>query len=164
MVLFELVMRELPWQELETEHQIMFAVTVKELTPQMPEDQVQPALLALMKSCWAMDPTIRPSFAAVMEQLAQLDGIHPIKVIPQQASANLVLPTNDQHMSVQSYTAETSTIGGPNTAQHLTNFSYIATTATAGPSTAGGLNTRTTPGSDGSATAPPSKVVHPISK
>ncbi|XP_044479033.1 serine/threonine-protein kinase CTR1-like [Mangifera indica] len=69
-ILWELVTLQQPWKNL-TPMQVIGAVAFRGQRLEIP-DSVHPALATLIESCWADDPTSRPSFLDVIEILQQL--------------------------------------------------------------------------------------------
>eukprot|EP00055_Hartaetosiga_balthica_P016209 m.101006 g.101006 ORF g.101006 m.101006 type:complete len:1306 (-) comp9054_c0_seq8:766-4683(-) len=72
-VLWEVLTRKLPYEELRFTSQIM-AVVLRGERPDIPEEmwENEPDYLALVTKCWDQDPDERPTFNEIEKQLAQL--------------------------------------------------------------------------------------------
>ena len=62
---------EQPWAKLMSPIQVIFALTINQERPPLP-DCVPQGLRALICACWAEEPAERPPFTAVHETLVQL--------------------------------------------------------------------------------------------
>ena len=73
MTLYELFTRRLPFEDMQDE-QVMKAVCSDDARPDLAllDDGMHPAGVAIMKECWATDPSRRPSFEAISRQLHEL--------------------------------------------------------------------------------------------
>ena len=74
-IVYEIVTRSKPWKDLSP-HQIMYKMTMQGHRLVMPEG-VQPEILALVNDCWNEEPSLRPSFATIINLLLQLSVITP---------------------------------------------------------------------------------------
>lgn len=78
-ILYEIVTREKPWGHLQMPQQVLFMI-FKGHRLEMPEG-VQPEILSLAQDCWQEDPTLRPSFATIIERLSKLKSIAPPQTV-----------------------------------------------------------------------------------
>ncbi|KZV57514.1 hypothetical protein F511_32342 [Dorcoceras hygrometricum] len=69
-ILWELVTKQQPWSGLSPA-QVVGAVAFQNRRLVIPQN-TSPILASLMESCWADDPTLRPSFADIVETLKKL--------------------------------------------------------------------------------------------
>lgn len=69
-ILWELVTLRKPWRN-STPSQVISAVGFKGKRLEIPKN-VNPMVAALIETCWAEEPEIRPSFPSIMETLQQL--------------------------------------------------------------------------------------------
>jgi hypothetical protein len=69
-VLWELMLRKLPYEHLRTSWAIRDAVVAGERPPLPPPPHAfPPAYTELMRACWAQDAAARPPMAAAVDQL-----------------------------------------------------------------------------------------------
>mmetsp|Transcript_30239 Transcript_30239/g.76059 ORF Transcript_30239/g.76059 Transcript_30239/m.76059 type:complete len:512 (+) Transcript_30239:118-1653(+) len=78
MILWQLMSRKLPFDDIETRKEIFERVCMQDYRPPIPED-TPPHLQRLIKACWEKNPNDRPSFYSI---LMQLDRIIPKLAIP----------------------------------------------------------------------------------
>jgi hypothetical protein len=83
MILWELATRKRPWDQIEEQQYIRFyaalsAALEADERPTIPPSVVesQPHFVALMQQCWTTDPSIRPPFGKVVQELTDSrDGV-----------------------------------------------------------------------------------------
>ncbi|KAI3432711.1 hypothetical protein D9Q98_004254 [Chlorella vulgaris] len=85
-VLWELLTWKEPWHDVTNPAQIMVKVLVHQKRPEVPAIEAVPGadtpqvtgmvdgFVALMRRCWDQDPSARPAFKTVAEQLSQLEA------------------------------------------------------------------------------------------
>ena len=73
MTLYELFTRRIPFEDMHDE-QVMKAVCSDDARPDLAllDEGMHPAGIAIMKDCWAAEPSERPSFDAISRQLHEL--------------------------------------------------------------------------------------------
>jgi len=78
--------------------QIIFSVGTEGMRPTIP-DNCPPDYTALMKECWDVDPRSRPSFAAILQRLQEIDA--GFTSGPEQTRTAMVLSRNSKTEDVQ---------------------------------------------------------------
>ncbi|KAL9419223.1 hypothetical protein AB3S75_037056 [Citrus x aurantiifolia] len=79
-ILWELITLQKPWRN-STPSQVISAVGFKGRRLEIPKN-VNPMVAALIETCWAEEPEIRPSFPSIMETLQQLLMSSPLSAQP----------------------------------------------------------------------------------
>jgi serine/threonine protein kinase len=70
-VLWEMIARKLPYDELPSSEQIFHEVTAKHARPTIPP-HANPDLKSLMLACWHPNPEKRPPFGYIIENLEEI--------------------------------------------------------------------------------------------
>lgn len=111
-ILWEIVTREVPWKELGHPQAIIWAVLSDGKRLQMPE-LVQPEVASLARDCWLEDPSLRPSFADIIERLSKLKFILP-PGMPELGTTSVMKQLSGAS-SIKTPTSESSAVNAPAT-------------------------------------------------
>lgn len=94
-ILYELAVGKEPWHELN-QMQVVGAVGFNRQRLELPTD-LDPAVTALITSCWADRPAERPSFSEVLSILQRLTELRPTAAVLAQQEAAVRASKSNQH-------------------------------------------------------------------